>query len=105
MFYHFAEIVKEPESTNSSLNEGNVTFICTVKGEMLLWYIDGHLVDSMEVQYRNVTQTSYVESGLHVVSNLSIPAKITNNNTEIICSGLGNDSSLNSSSVFLQLQG
>ena len=97
--------IKQPKSTNSSLHEGSVTFSCIVKGEALLWYIDEYLADSPEIQGRGITDTSYIESGLLVLSNISIPAVSNNNNTEIKCAALGNDSLVNSSSVLLQLQG
>ena len=82
-----------------------MTFGCTIKGEALLWYVDQRLSDSQDVQDRGIVQSTYIESGLLVLSNLSIPVKITNNNTKVECVGLGNGTAVNSSTVLLQLQG
>ena len=98
-------IIKEPESVHSSLNNGNVTFDCTVKGEALVWYVDQHFSDSPDIQDRGITRSAYIETGLQVLSNLSIPAEINNNNTKVKCVGLGNGTTINSSNAFLRLQG
>ena len=102
--YTLTDIIKLPESTNASLQEGNVTFSCSIEGEALLWYIDEYLADSPAIKGRDITYR-YIESGLHVLSNLSIPAEVDNNNTQVRCVGLGNGTAVNSSIVLLQLQG
>ena len=98
-------IIKEPESENSSLHNGNVTFDCTVMGEALVWYVDQQLSDSPDIENRRITRIAYIETGMQVQSNLSIPAEMNNNNTKVKCVGLSNGTTVNSSNAFLRLQG
>ena len=66
-----------------------MTFSCIIEGEVLWWYIDEQLTVSLVIQDSGIVH-SYNESGLHVLSNLSIPAEINNNNTKVKCVGFGN---------------
>ena len=71
----------------------------------MLWYINEQLVESTKTQGSSIGLSSSVESGVYVLSNLSIPAEVSNNNSIVKCIGLGNDTFVNSSTAFLQLQG
>ena len=62
----------------------NAQFHCTGSGTVLVWEVDGLLINDLSIANRGITADT-VSSSSTVQSNLTVPATLVNNGTTVRC--------------------
>ena len=80
-------VISPNEDYNAALDpNSNVLFNCTGNGSTFVWTVDGIAVPNPDIASRGVTASSETSiGGGMILSTLSIPASVENNNTDVLC--------------------
>ena len=106
---HAIEIFWAPSNLTVPLDQATpAVFQCGGQGTLLLWYINDDLVVSSRkpiYQDRGFTFAQGVHDNGTIVTTLTIPATVQNNNTQLRCLATGNPGPATSENIILTVAG